>query len=574
MKKNDFSPSRRALLLQSVGVGVCAALSRRSWAESDSVDASQASREFAQVDTVEGRLRGLRENGVYQFRGVRYAGAPVGRARFKAPPPLEKWRGVRDALVWGNPALQARGQTFGINEPLPDEDCLLLNIWTPAVNDCRKRPVMFYCHGGGFWIGSGASILQDGSNLARDNDVVVVQSNHRLGIMGYLFLADVLGEPYAQSANAGLLDIVAALQWTQRNIEAFGGDPSNVMVWGESGGGAKTSCIYAMPSADRYFHKASIESGPGVRMTEREQANRTTHWVLNQLGLTTRQAHKLLDVPAEKLLQVQLNPPPNGSLGLYGGRRGIGASGVGGFSPVVDGLVLPAHPFDPSAPAVSADKPLIVGSNRDEIVFFHMTSPDKSPLILDEAALNARIAKLFGANAQKLLTTYRRTRPDASPTDIAVAIESAAFAGAGSIAIAERKAAQRRAPVFMYTMTDHINATVPGTNYQVGAAHAMDIRLKFDNLAPAESRMRSLTQEEHADHVLAAKNMSRMWASFARTSQPAAPGQPFWLAYDLDTRATMMIAARCHVANDPYPAEREVWAEIGSISTQQNVSSS
>jgi para-nitrobenzyl esterase len=378
----------------------------------------------------------------------------------------------------------------------------------------------------------------------------------------------VLGESYAHSANAGMLDIVAALEWTSRNIEAFGGDPANVMVWGESGGGAKTSCIYAMPSARRYFHKASIESGPGVRMTEREQANRTTRWVLDQLGLTPARAHKLLEIPAAKLLQVQLNPPPNGSLGLYGGRKGIGASGLGGFSPVVDGLVLPAHPFDPSAPAISADKPLIVGSNRDEIVFFHMTG-DKSPLALDEAGLNARIAKIFGDNAQKLLATYRRTRPDASPTDIAVAIESAAFAGAGSIAIAERKAAQRRAPVFMYTMTDHINSTVPGTNYQVGAAHAMDIRLKFDNLAPSEQRVRSLTQEEYADHALAAKNMSRMWASFARTSQPAAPGQPSWPAYDLNTRATMMIAARCHVANDPYPAEREVWADIASSSQEQ-----
>jgi para-nitrobenzyl esterase len=291
--------------------------------------------------------------------------------------------------------------------------------------------------------------------------------------------------------------------------------------------------------------------------------------VLDRLGLAPRQAHKLLEVPAAKLLEVQLNPPPNGSLSLYGGRRGIGASGVGGFSPVVDGLVLPAHPFDPSEPGISADKPLIVGSNRDEIVFFHMTSADKSPLILDEAALNARIAKLFGVHAPKLLATYRRTRPEASPTDIAVAIESAAFAGAGSIAIAERKAAQRRAPVFMYTMTDHINTTVPGTNYQVGAAHAMDIRLKFDNLAPAEARMRSLTEEEHADHVLAAKNMSRMWASFARTSQPAAPGQPSWPAYDLDTRATMMIAARCHVANDPYPAERQVWADIALSFSEQ-----
>jgi len=554
--------SRRTLLLSSVGIGTFAAATKLALAQSAPVEPIAAPTEFIDVDTVEGRLRGSRENGVCIFRGVRYAGAPVGAARFKAAPPLATWSGVRDALAWGNPALQAPGQTFGIAEPDPDEDCLFLNIWTPAVNDGRKRPVMFYCHGGGFWAGSGASAMQDGSNLARENDVVVVQSNHRLGLMGYLFLADVLGDSYADSANAGLLDIIAALQWTSRNIEAFGGDPDNVMVWGESGGGAKTSCIYAMPAARQYFHKASIESGPGVVMTEREQANRTTHWVLDQLGLSPRQANKLLDVPAAKLLEVQLGASPFGTSGLYGGRRGFGASGLGGFSPVVDGLTLPAHPFEPSAPEISADKPLMVGSNRDEIVFFHMTSPDKSVFALEEPELVERVHRIFGDNAEKLLAAYRRGRPDASPSAIAIAIESAGFAGAGSINIAERKAAQGRAPVFMYMLTDHINATVPGTNYQIGAAHAMDIRLKFNNLEASEGRIRSLTEEEHADHVRAARNMSRMWANFARTSNPSVDDQPPWPAYDLQTRTTMMIAAHCHAAFDPYPDEREVWAEI------------
>lgn len=562
MKKvYDFSPARRTALLQTAALGALAL--GPSWVRAESGSASASgSAEFVEVDTVEGRLRGQRQNGLCIFRGVRYAGAPVGKARFKAAPPLAKWKGVRDAIEWGHPALQVSGQTFGVKESQPDEDCLVLNVWTPGVNDGRKRPVMFYCHGGGFSTGSGASLMQEGSNLARENDVVVVQSNHRLGIMGYLFLADVLGEPYARSANAGMLDIVSALAWTQRNIEAFGGDPANVMVWGESGGGAKTSCIYAMPSAAPYFHKASIESGPGVRMTEREQASRTTQWVLEKLGLSPREAHKLLEIPAAKLLEVQLNPPPNGSLSPVGGRRGIGASGVGGFSPVVDGIVLPAHPFDPVAPAISAGKPLMVGSNRDEVVFFYMRSPDKSVFALDEAALVQRVTERFGANAPKLLRAYRQGRPDATPSEIAVAIESAAFAGAGSITIAERKVAQGRAPVFMYMMTDHINAMVPGTNYQVGAMHAMDIRLKFDNIASTETRQPSLTPEERADHEMAAKNMSRMWAAFARTSQPAATGQPAWPAYDLKTRATMMIGPRCHVALDPYPAEREAWADI------------
>jgi para-nitrobenzyl esterase len=285
--------------------------------------------------------------------------------------------------------------------------------------------------------------------------------------------------------------------------------------------------------------------------------------VLGKLGLTPQTARKLLEIPAAKLLEVQLNPPPTGSLNPTGGRRGIGASGVGGFSPVVDGLVLPAHPFDPVAPAISADKPLIVGSNRDEVVFFQMLSPDKSVFSLDEAGLEERITGRFGANAPKLLAAYRRDRPDALPSEIAIAIESAGFAGAGAIAIAERKAAQARAAVFMYLMTDHINALVPGTNYQIGAMHAMDIRLKFDNLAAAEQRQRSQTPEEHADHEMAARNMSRMWAAFARSSQPSAPGQPAWPAYNLQTRATMMIASRCHVAEDPYAAERQVWTEIG-----------
>ncbi len=235
---------------------------------------------------------------------------------------------------------------------------------------------------------------------------------------------------------------------------------------------------------------------------------------------------------------------------------------MGGFSPVVDGLVLPAHPFDPSAPHLSADKPLMVGSNRDEVVFFYMSAPDKSVFALDDAGLVKRINDRFGAHAQQLLTAYRAGRPDASPSQIAIAIESAAFAGAGSVAIAERKVALGRAPVFMYMLTEHINAPVPGTNYQLGAMHASDIALKFDNLEAMDVRRPWLTPEERADHEMAAKNMSRMWATFARTSQPAAPGQPPWPAYDLRSRTTMMIEAHCHVANDPYPAEREVWAAM------------
>ena len=213
------------------------------------------------VEMSHGKIRGARNDGVTIFKGIPYAGRVSGDRRFRRPAELQPWPGVRDALHLGAPAIQPSRP----NEPEPAEDCLFLNIWTPAT-DNRKRPVMFYSHGGGFVIGSGGSASQDGTNLARNFDVVVVQTNHRLGLLGFLYLDELAGSEYAGSGNQGLLDIVAALEWVNKHISVFGGDPNNVMIFGESGGGAKTSCLYAMPEAAPYFNKASIESGPGVRM--------------------------------------------------------------------------------------------------------------------------------------------------------------------------------------------------------------------------------------------------------------------------------------------------------------------
>ncbi|MEZ4727052.1 MAG: carboxylesterase family protein [Caldilineaceae bacterium] len=227
---------------------------------------------FIEVETAYGKLRGKRENGVNLFKGIPYGGQVSGDYRFRRPAPLQPWTGVRDALELGAPALQPPR----VHEPAPAEDCLFLNVWTPA-NDQQKRPVMFYNHGGGFVIGSGGKPEQDGANLARNFDVVVVETNHRLGLLGFLYLDEIAGEEYAGSGNNGLLDIIDGLQWVRQNIAAFGGDPDNVMIYGESGGGAKTSCLYAMPAAAPYFNKASIESGPGVRM-------RTPDWQHNRLA--------------------------------------------------------------------------------------------------------------------------------------------------------------------------------------------------------------------------------------------------------------------------------------------------
>lgn len=532
-----------------------------------------ADQEHVEVETTYGRVRGLRMNGLQTFRGIPYGGLVSGEHRFKAAPPLQPWTGVRDALKGGAPSLQTPLRPyFGISEALPAEDCLFLNVWTPAT-DGQKRPVMFYSHGGGFSQGSGSAPYQDGGTLARTWNVVVVETNHRLGLMGFLYLGDLAGEEYATSGNQGLLDICDGLKWVHQNIGHFGGDPDNVMIFGESGGGAKTSCLYAMPAAAPYFNKASIESGPGVRMMPRDIATETTVMVLKELGLGKADWRKLFEIPGEKLLDIQvaLGRRPGGPLTMSGGRKGIGGGGrPGGFGPVVDGSVLPHHPFDPEAPSVSKNKPLMVGYNRDETIFFFMEGHNTDVFTLTETSLKERLQKEFGEHADEVYIAYHKSRPEASPTDLYIAISTARMIGFGSITIAERKFAQHGAPVYSYIFSYESERMVPGTQHKVGAAHALEIAYKFDLIEPtdkpstgdtAQTATRT-TMDTGPDSVKTAENMSQMWSTFARTGKPGAKGQPEWPAYDTTRRATMMINAECKVADDPFRLEREFWERL------------
>ncbi len=531
-------------------------------------------RNFVVVETNHGRIRGVETAGLTTFKGVPYGGSVSGVNRFKAAPPLKAWTGVLDTLKSGPPSLQpSMRPSFGTSEGIPAEDCLYLNVWTPAA-DSRKRPVMFYCHGGGFTVGSGGAPYQDASNLARAWDVVVVATNHRLGLMGFLYLGELGGAEFATSGNQGLLDICDGLKWVQENIARFGGDPDNVMVFGESGGGAKTSCLYAMPTAEPFFNKASIESGPGIRMYTRDLAAETTLMVLKQLGLDKSEWRKLLEVPADELLKVQVDlgrQPGNGPLTMNGGRKGMGGGGrAGGFGPVVDGTILPHHPFDPEAPAISKDKPLIVGYNRDETIFFFMESHNTAVFDLTEAGLKERLQKEFGADADEVFDAYRKSRPEASPTDLYIAISTARMIGFGSITIAERKFAQHGAPVYAYVFTHESNRIVPGTQHKVGAAHAMEIAYKFDLIQPAAKTPAGGSQQTATgtmmdgdpDSVKTAENMSQMWSTFARTGKPGATGQPEWLAYDTTRRPTMLINAECKLVDDPWSMERKLWERM------------
>ncbi len=523
--------------------------------------------EYVEVKTSHGRLRGAKTGNLTTFKGIPYAGSVSGANRFKAAPPLKPWDGIRDAIAFGAPSLQP-GQRR--NEPAQAEDCLFLNVWTPAA-DNRKRPVMFYSHGGGFTTGSAASGYQDGGNLARTFDVVVVSTNHRLGLVGYLYLGELGGEEYATSGNQGLLDIVDGLKWVRENIAAFGGDPANVMIFGESGGGAKTSCLYAMPSAAPYFNKASIESGPGIRMMPRDAAAETTLMTLKQLGIEKNDWRKILDVPAEKLVEAQgaLGRTGGGPLGMNGGRKGMGGgSRPGGFGPVVDGKILPRHPFEPDAPAVSKDKPLLVGYNRDETVFFFNQQRNTEVFKLTEASLKERLAKEFEGNSEAIYDAYHKSRPDASPSDLYIAITTARMIALGATTIAERKSAQHGAAAYMYVFKHENPALIPGTQHKMGTPHAMEITYKFYNV-PQPGQQSAGAQGggglmgiSRPESVKAAHNMAELWSTFARTGKPSAKDQPQWPPYTAETRATMEIDAECKVVNDPYPLERKLWERL------------
>ncbi len=511
-----------------------------------------------EVEISHGKLRGARLAGVNSFKGIPYAGQVSGERRFRRPARLKAWPGVRDALQLGAPALQAPRQ----NEPAPAEDCLFLNIWTPA-NDHQKRPVMFYSHGGGFLVGSGGTASQDGSNLARDFDVVVVQTNHRLGLAGFLYLDELAGPDYAGSGNQGLLDIAAALDWVHTNISAFGGDPDNVMIFGESGGGAKTACLYAMPAAQPYFNKASIESGPGVRMFTRQMASLTTARVLKELDIASKDWRKLLAVPADLLLRIQSKFTPVPPFTRRPSRSGPGEPFSGGFGPVVDGVVLPAHPFDPASPAISHAKPLLVGWNEDEYTFFAWESGDVSAFHLDFAGLQSRLELQYGADAPQIIETYRAAMPGASPAEIFVAVASITMMGLGSIEIAEKKAAANGAPVYLYQFGYKSEMKVPGTDFPMGTPHAMDITFKFNNETPSDPP--GFLSGCRPERWRAAHSMAGLWANFARTGRPFADGVPQWPAYNFADRPAMRIDSTCEVIRNRYHAELAMWRSIGCL---------
>jgi para-nitrobenzyl esterase len=511
------------------------------------------------IGTDKGPVQGLVEDGIAAYKGIPYAAPPVGTLRFKAPQPAPAWTAILDATGFGAPAMQSYDRELNGSElsiqlatvftmrtemKIDNEDCLYLNVWTPALNEAdtgRRRPVMVWFHGGGYAYGSGSWPVYDGANLARKGDVVVVTVNHRLNVFGYLHLGDLSGgKAFADSGNAGMLDLIASLQWVRSNIGAFGGDPDNVTIMGESGGGSKVSTLLAMPEAHGLFHKAVIQSGPGLTAVPAESATRSARAVLAELGVDESDLGALATLSTEQIVA---------GYDTAVARSGGGFAGLR-MAPVVDGRHLPQHPFTPTAPAQSKDVPVLIGFNKDEWTIFNTGEPWFGKLT--ESELPERAAAVVGDKAPALLAAERGHHPEYSPTYLFNVLMSDARMLIGSTTLAERKAAQGGAPVYVYYLT--WETPVGGGIFKT--PHTLDMPFMFNNV----DRSVALTGDSDAARTLE-NQMSNAWIAFARTGNPGNDALPEWPAYDTVDRPTMIFDVVPKVVNDPKGDVRAILAD-------------
>jgi len=402
---------------------------------------------------------------------------------------------------------------------------------------------MVWLHGGGYSQGSGSFIIYDGANLACRHDVVVVTINHRLNVFGYLYLAELGGEKYQQSSNVGMLDIVRSLEWVRDNIAEFGGDPNNVTIFGQSGGGGKVSTLMAMPSAKGLFHRAIVQSASAIRGIPKDQATSSAEKYLSLLGLKSNQLDELQQLPADKLVAAM------------GGGGAVGGAGLS-LAPVVDDHSLPRNPFDPDAPETSASVPLLIGSVETEVAFMRGTPLDP----MNDDALHAHVKQALSdaddAAADRLISLYRQGRPGISNTDLYLILASDATFRAGVLTEAERKADQAMASAYMYYFT----WKSPVRDGSLRTFHTLEIPFVFDNVDLATAMTGS-----HQDRYALEDKVSGAWAAFARTGDPSHDGIPKWPAFDSKRRATMILDNECRVVNDPDGDERRALRAINHL---------
>ncbi len=444
--------------------------------------------------------------------------------RFRAPEPPRQWRGVRDALTYA-PACPQRG----LDDETQSEDCLFLNVWTPALGG--RRPVMLYIHGGAYNTGSGSGPVTDGARLAAHGDVVVITLNHRINAFGYAYLAE---HGFPDSGNAGQLDLMLALTWVRENAASFGGDAGNVTVFGQSVGGAKIATLMAMPAARGLFHRAFTMSGQQVTASGPLNARRRSNAYLNALGLSAANVRDITDLPAQRLVEA-LTPtdPVLGFGSVY-------------FGPVLDERNLHRHPFFPDAAPQSLGIPMMIGNTHDETRGF--VGADRAIFALTWDELPARLASAMRVDVlpEYVIAEYRRLYPRHSPSDVYFAASTAARSWRGALIELEERT-RAGAPAYAY----QLDWQSPREGGIFGAPHTLDIPLVFGNLE-ASSYIGERTAEGEA---MSAQMMSTA-VRFARS------GDPGWAPYTLPQRTTMIFNTNSRVANDPRRTERELFARV------------
>jgi para-nitrobenzyl esterase len=514
----------------------------------------QIGEDIAVVETKYGRVRGYILRGIYHFLGIPYGADTSGTNRFMAPQPPKPWADVYPAVWWGNsaPVWWSEGRhshrynAFVYNSRYSDmsENCLAINVWTPGYSDGKKRPVMVYLHGGGFIGGNGGEWESlNGENLCRFGDVVFCSLNHRLGPLGYLNLAGVGGERYAASGNAGMLDLVLALEWIRDNIERFGGDPGSVTIMGASAGGAKVTILTAMPSAKGLIHKAVALSGPALLAAEKDHSEGLGAAVVREAGLSPSQVDRLQQMPWREYYPIALRASAryNGYKGDYSDRHeGLRLL----FNPVVDGRYLPQHPYHPDPAPTAADVPMLICTTVEE------GSPSRYDAALENVTLDTvveRVRYTFGDKSRDVVQAYAQAFPDRRP------IEIWAMAGAGrirkqAVAAADVKSRQP-APVYLAWFGWH----PPLFDSRLRAFHGLDISFWYYNT----DRMLTQTGGGKRPRALAEK-MARSLVQFMRTGDPNGGGLPTWPRYTTQNGETMVLDDVSEVKNDPDREARKV----------------